>query len=347
MNYTLNTSQNIPKYGFPHNGTKANYGRLYSPTFVKAAVPVFISIICVALFGSFLACLSTLINRNLRKSATNYFIFSLALSDLITASLVMPLDLDQLVHDGKWSYGAVLCDVWYTAYLLAVPTSIMSLLAISVDRYLTLRDPLNRYRATRLMTRKRAAILIGVLWLYSLLLSLLPIMGWKEIPTQGSIYFGYCVLNATKIYSALSSVVNFLLPAVAMCFIYFRIYLIARDMNWLRDMKITTEKNLQAQAESDYLSSQTVTAAYAKRNRKILKRNLKAAKTISVLVSTFFFCWMPYTVASIVGVFYHSPTFLTPPEVMTGLLMLGYLNSALNPFLYVFHNKMFMEPYKR
>ena len=301
----------------------------------------------MALFGSLLTCLSTLINRNLRKSATNYFIFSLALSDLITASLVIPLDFDQLIHDGRWSYGAVLCEVWYTAYLLAVRTSITSLLAISVDRYLNLRDPLNRYRATRLMTRKRAAILIGVLWLYSLLFSLLPIMGWKTIPTEGSIYFGYCVLNAGKIYSVLSSVVNFLLPAVAMCVIYSRIYLIERDMNWQRDIKITSEKTLQAQAESDSLLTQTVTAACAKRNRKILQGNLKAAKKIFVLVSTFFFCWIPYTVASIVSVFYHSPTFLTPPEVMIVLLMLGYLNSALNPFLYVFRNKMFMEPYKR
>ena len=343
MNCTQNTSFINVLHGFPCNRTQRP--PFYSPLFVTIVVPVFSIIICVAIFGSLSACVSILLNKNLRKSATNYFIFSLAFSDLITSSVVMPLDLEQFLHDGRWPYNVILCEVWITSYLLAVPTSIMSLLAISIDRYLTLRDPLNRYRATRLVTRKRAATLLAFLWLYSLLFSFLPLMGWKTSKRTGSLFNGFCVLDAGMAYSFLSSVVNFLLPLIVMCAIYYRIYRIAREMNWLRGMMATEDKFIPTETENPNLPQKT--PKHSKRNRKMMQRNLKAAKTISVLVITFFICWAPFTVLSITGILVNTKDYVIPSEVMAWLLLLGYLNCALNPFLYVFHNKKFLEPYRK
>ena len=62
-----------------------------------------------------------------------------------------------------------MCEAWITVYLITVPTSILTLLAVSVDRYKSLEDPLNRFRRFRFMTRKRPLIVISVIWLLTAL----------------------------------------------------------------------------------------------------------------------------------------------------------------------------------
>jgi len=73
---------------------------------------------------------------------------------------------------------------------------------------------------------------------------------------------------------------------------------------------------------------------------------MKAAKNILIIVSAFFFCWMPHTVLSLVAIFHgEALSSKIPTELFSTFLLLGYLNSALNPPLYTFHNKRFKETY--
>ena len=83
-----------------------------------------------------------------------------------------------------------------------------------------------------------------------------------------------------------------------------------------------------------------------KRCQKRFKRNMKAAKNILIIVCAFFFCWMPHTILSLVTIFIGDELSVKiPPELKSTFLLLGYLNSALNPPLYTFHNKRFKETY--
>lgn len=109
--------------------------------------------------------------------------------------------------------------------LLAVPTSILNLLALSVHRFLTVKKPLDRFKVSPMMTRGRVIAVIAALWLYSLFLSLVPIFGRKSGET--SVVNGFCFFNISVVYSVLCSVVNFLIPVLATCFIHCRIYQLA------------------------------------------------------------------------------------------------------------------------
>lgn len=313
-------------------------------SFYLFTASVLILIIIVTIIGNILVCVAILVNSQLRSSPTMLFIFSLAVSDLLTASLSMPFDVDQQLSDSRWTHSEGLCQAWTTAYLITVPSSIWNLLVVSVDRYKSLKDPLSRYRQSPFMTRKRAALVIALLWVYSVVFALIPVMGWKFRPS--SVEHNACHFNITINYSILSSFVNFIFPLLVMCFLYFKIFMIARNINSRKFSQ--RNKNTSELLPSETTSSEGVTkiTRRAKRSQKRFKRNMKAAKNILIIVCAFFFCWMPHTVLSLVAIF-HGAELSTkiPTELFSTFLLLGYLNSALNPPLYTFHNKRFKETY--
>ena len=127
-----------------------------------------------------------------------------------------------------------------------------------------------------------------------------------------------------------SSFLNVFLPLMITCFFYVLIYRIAVKNN--RSTKRGTFPSMRQPSKDE---------------KKVYLRNVKAAKTTSKFVLALFFCWQPYfyfVIASVIDGENWEPF---PLEVYPVLLMFGYLNSALNPFLFAFSNKSFKAVYKK
>ncbi|XP_078342416.1 octopamine receptor beta-2R-like [Oculina patagonica] len=293
-----------------------------STSFVYPVATCHILIVAVAIVGNLMVCYAILANKNLRKIPTNLFIFSLAFSDLLTVTIAVPFDIEGLFLGGIWKHGEVMCKAWITVYLITVPTSILTLLAVSVDRYKSLSDPLNRFRRCRFMTRNRALIISFIIWLYSLLFALLPIMGWRT--HDKFVYDSVCYFPFTPTYSTLSSSLNFILPLLMACGIHVKIY----------RMVCAQLKSFQSNENEP-----------STKERKVYFRNVQAVKTTTMFVGAFFFCWVPFSSVSIVAVVCEPCRLNIPDEVRVLLLMFGYLNSALNPFLFAFRSRRFRAVY--
>ena len=303
----------------------------FSAAFKYPVSTCYIITISVAIIGNCLVCCTILVDRNLRNNPTTLFLLSLAFSDLVTATVVAPHDLDIFFLRRVWLHGEMMCEIWSTVFLITVPTSILTLLAVSVDRYKSLSDPLNRFRRTRFMTRKKALIVIFVIWAYSVLFASLPLMGWRTHPGESVIFAGICWFPYTRIYTTLTCFLNFTLPLLITCGIYTKIYHIARN----RSKTVTAIRR----CECGKLTFSQETNRYL--------GNLKAAKTISMFVGVFFFCWVPYSSYIITISLCESCSDIIPLEVYPFTLMLGYLNSALNPFLFAFRSKNFKDIYSK
>lgn len=98
------------------------------------------AIVVMTIGGNILVLLSIKLNRKLRTT-TNYFIISLALADLLLGVLVLPFSAI-LQLEKRWLFGLVFCDIWASTDVLCCTASILSLCAISIDRYIGVKKPL-------------------------------------------------------------------------------------------------------------------------------------------------------------------------------------------------------------
>lgn len=295
-------------------------------------VSIIIVVIVAAVCGNLLVCAAILLNKRLRKT-TNYFIFSLAISDLMTALFSMPFDVDAFAYPFQWSGGEFLCNFWAFMYLIAAPTSILNLMAVSMDRYLAISSPLKYYTV---MKPKVALLFITIIWLYSLTFTTVGMVRWPYY--DSSVIDGLCYFNISPYYSVVSSAVNFLLPTMIMCVIYFKIYQIA-SAHAHRIAKQEVPTSIASNSNED---SATITS-----EKKRIKRNIKAAKTIAIIVSTFLLCWIPLTLTSTVGSLCRECLVVNAAELWPVLMVLAYINSAMNPILYSFFNQQFRESFKK
>ena len=111
------------------------------------------------------------------QTISNYFLLSLAIADLAIGCVSMPLFAIQTIA-GYWPFGSFICDTWLALDYLASNASVLNLLIISFDRYCSVTRPLT-YRAKR--TNKKAAFMIAVAWLVSLILWPPWIYSWPYI----------------------------------------------------------------------------------------------------------------------------------------------------------------------
>lgn len=156
------------------NGSAAVGGLVVSAQGV--GVGVFLAaFILTAVAGNLLVILSVACNRHL-QTVTNYFIVNLAVADLLLSAAVLPFSATMEVL-GFWAFGRTFCDVWAAVDVLCCTASILSLCTISVDRYVGVRHSL-KYPA--IMTERKAAAILALLWAVALVVSVGPLLGWKE-----------------------------------------------------------------------------------------------------------------------------------------------------------------------
>ena len=284
--------------------------------------------------------------KKLRTSVTNYFVISLAISDILTTGIVVTFHLDATRKNHLWTHGEFLCNLYTTMYLLAVPSSIINLCAVTVDRYLVLKMP---FRYNSLMTPRRAVLIICCLWVYAIVWACLPVMGWKQdLPAVEN---GFCYFSSTKEYNVAVNVFNFYLPMIFMAVFWSLIFAIVRQhrkrfQRIERSLSLNTNESLNSSNGDVAHVSSPISPKMEKRERKRLRRNVRGSRYIGFIVVLFYFCWFPYVTLSVVANLCETCSYFFHYDLPDAFLALGFLNSALNPFLYPFHDKHFKGAFK-
>ncbi|KAG7279871.1 hypothetical protein CRUP_016198 [Coryphaenoides rupestris] len=111
------------------------------------------------------------------REPTFCFLVSLAVADFLVGVAAVPL---AVLLDGWVRLPPVLCLLLGCTVLVLTQASVLSLLAIAVDRHLRLHTPL-RYKS--LISPSRTWLTVAICWLLSCVLGFTPLFGWNNFST--------------------------------------------------------------------------------------------------------------------------------------------------------------------
>uniref|UniRef100_F6R1W2 Adenosine receptor A2 n=1 Tax=Ornithorhynchus anatinus TaxID=9258 RepID=F6R1W2_ORNAN len=297
----------------------------FPSTMVYIVVELVIAMLAV--LGNVLVCWAVYLNSNL-QNVTNYFVVSLAAADIAVGILAIPFAITISTGFCAFFHGCLFIACFV---LVLTQSSIFSLLAIAIDRYIAIRIPL-RYNG--LVTSPRAKGIIAICWVLSFVIGLTPMLGWNKC-SQGAGNSSQ-VCGDRKVECLFEAVVtmdymvyyNFfacvLLPLLLMFGIYLKIFMAAR-----RQLKQMENKMVPGE-----------------RSRSILQKEVHAAKSLAIIVGLFAFCWLPLHIINCFTLFCpgcrHAPLWL-----MYLAIILSHTNSVVNPFIYAYRIREFRQTFRR
>uniref|UniRef100_A0A8D3CF38 G-protein coupled receptors family 1 profile domain-containing protein n=1 Tax=Scophthalmus maximus TaxID=52904 RepID=A0A8D3CF38_SCOMX len=322
-------------------------------------------LILVIILGNVLVCVSVLTHHSL-KTATNYFIVSLAVADLLLAVMVLPLYVYSEFL-GVWTLTTNICDALMTMDVMLCTASILNLCAISVDRYIAVVVPL-QYNRNQFSVRQLA--LITATWVLSLGVASPVIFGLNQVPVRDP---SVCKLENDR-FVVYSSVCSFFVPCPVMLLLY---YLMFRGLRrWSgrsrsqvgrpgpalslrlsspleRDETTKTRKDEVVYTMPTDLSPSHGGTVVAKsdprtdsvKSSRVSGRERKAMKVLPVVVGVFLACWTPFFIVHVTKVLCQSCDI--SPALISVVTWLGYVNSAVNPVIYTAFNTEFRNVFHK
>ncbi|VDI63946.1 dopamine D2-like receptor [Mytilus galloprovincialis] len=173
----------------------------------------------LTVFGNVLVVMSVVRERQL-KTATNYFICSLAVADIMVAVVVMPPAVYLEVAQ-SWLLSDALCDAWVASDVMACTASILNLTAISVDRFIAVTQPI---KYSKHKNSKRVFVTLALTWVISVAIAAPIALGVNYSEERKP---GLCAFFNSDflIYSSMGS---FYIPSIIMMFLYWRIWRVLR-----------------------------------------------------------------------------------------------------------------------
>ncbi len=186
---------------------------------ISSAIIVAI-VVVVIVVGNSLVCIAVTGNDRSLKSIQYWFLVSLAVADLMVGVLIMPLGIVSNLY-GCWVFGPFLCLLWLVLDVLACTASILSLCLISLDRYFCITKPI-QYAKWR--TGRRARIMIGAVWVLSLIISVPPLFGWRDQTKPEHPECLKCNISSQLGYILYSTMGSFFIPAFVMIVFYIKIW---------------------------------------------------------------------------------------------------------------------------
>ncbi|XP_017291732.1 trace amine-associated receptor 13c-like [Kryptolebias marmoratus] len=246
---------------------------------------------------------------------TNVLILSLAVSDFLVGLLLMPLE----IYKKFTCWGNIMCSFY--GYLIAhiVSASVGNIILISVDRYVAICQPLHYH--TRI-TMARVKCCVCLCWICAGFYRIFYLKNELVEPGRSNSCIGECTFVIDVIAGTVDLILNFIFPVTVIVVLYMRIFMVAVS---------------QARAMRSHITAVTLKLSV---NLDAKKSELKAARTLGILVIVYLLCFCPFYCYSLVEVN------VTSTSYASFLFFLFYFNSCLNPVIYAVFYPWFRKSIK-
>ncbi|XP_004710117.1 5-hydroxytryptamine receptor 2C [Echinops telfairi] len=317
-------------------------------------------IIIMTIGGNILVIMAVSMEKKLHN-ATNYFLMSLAIADMLVGLLVMPISLLAILYDYVWPLPRNLCPVWIALDVLFSTASIMHLCAISLDRYVAIRNPIEH---SRFNSRTKAIMKIAIVWAISIGVSIpIPVIGLRD---ESKVFVNNttCVLNDPN-FVLIGSFVAFFIPLTIMVITYcLTIYVLRRQalmllrghtgeppglgLDFLKCCKRNTDDEESAANPNQDLNQRR----RKKKERRprgtmqAINNERKASKVLGIVFFVFLVMWCPFFITNILSVLCGKTCNQRLMEKLLNVFVwIGYVCSGINPLVYTLFNKIYRRAF--
>jgi hypothetical protein len=268
---------------------------------------VIVIFVCLGLLGLSITVTNSFViylvsKKSSLRSATNICLASLAMSDLMTGIVSIPL--------------VIICSLTQDYYGTCIATDMLSrfisistalhLLIVTLERYTMIVHAL---KYNLLITMKRVVVVLLATWTTSAFVTLVQ-MAWRSSSDDDDAHRKEDVIYG---FSCVVGIV--LIPLAIMAYSYLRIFVALRHQ-----LQIIQRLNSPAERSTRL------------RKRKVER---KAVTIFGCMIITFICCWLSYFLDGIredLG----SDAFNYPEQVQVVLMFLRFVSALINPLLYTF-----------
>ncbi|KAI4889500.1 hypothetical protein NFI96_029711 [Prochilodus magdalenae] len=251
------------------------------------------------------------------KTATNIYIFNLALADALATS-TLPFQSAKYLMS-TWPFGELLCKVVIAIDYYNMFTSIFTLTMMSVDRYIAVCHPV---RALDFRTPVKAKIINVCIWILSSAIGIpIMVMAGTRVTDKGKTVCMLKFPDPDWYYDTVTKIFVFIFAFVVPVLIITVCY-------GLMILRLKSVRLLSGSKEKD----------------KNLRR---ITRMVLVVVAAFIICWTPIhifiIVKTLVEINQKNPLVIISWHFC---IALGYMNSSLNPVLYAFLDENFKRCFR-
>ncbi|CAG5978727.1 unnamed protein product [Menidia menidia] len=285
---------------------------------IYTVVEVLIAVSCC--LGNVLVILALWTSKCIQQP-TFCLIVSLAVADLLVGCVAIPL---AVAVDGRLNTSFHLCLFISCVVILLTLASVLSLLAIAVDRYLRVYIPI-RYKRT--VTQRHSCLVAAACWLAAVPLSFIPMLGWYNhenlpqpnntticcefvfvIPMSYLVYFNFYLCTLT--------------PLLVMTILYGSVF---------RKIRLSLRKKPGNGAQTN--------------SQNYLRKEKQLAASLFLVLALFALSWLPLHIMNCID-FFKGKSVVSTNIFYVGIV-LSHANSAINPVVYAFKIQKIKNAYLR
>ncbi|XP_067616942.1 uncharacterized protein PK2-R2 [Eurosta solidaginis] len=278
----------------------------------------YVLIILVGVVGNLITCLVIARNKFMH-TATNYYLFNLALSDLILLGTGAPQDIYSYWLPNAFPFNDAICILASILSETATNATVLTITAFTVERYIAICHPFRQHTMSKL---SRAIKFILAIWMLAVVLALPQSLQFSVVtePTGTS-----CTIDNHFIdhVFVLSGCIFFVGPMTAIVVLY---ALIATKLERSRQLQTASSRNVNSQR--------------------------RVTRMLFAVAIAFALCWAPFHVQRLMAVYgsrYNMEsnlfkTIFDAVDMISGIMY--YLSTCINPFLYNIMSHKFREAFK-
>ncbi|XP_044263083.1 pyrokinin-1 receptor-like [Tribolium madens] len=323
--------------GFKINVTIRDDATLYPPSLVIPVTVVYGVIFVTGVIGNVSTCIVISCNKSMH-TATNYYLFSLAVSDMLLLISGLPPEMYRLWSPETYVFGEAFCILQGFAAETSANATVLTITAFTVERYVAICHPFVSHTMSKL---SRAIRHIIVIWVVALCLAApQAIQFGVEYELKDGVQYSRCTVVSNFFQHAfeISTFLFFVGPITLITVLYVLIGIQLRKSR----LSMTKKRSLGSSGSSEQARN---------RNQAAQKR---VVNMLIAVVVAFFICWAPFHAQRLMAVYLSTAskeaqemTFELYMVLMYASGILYFLSTTINPVLYHIMSNKFREAFKK